>query len=136
MSRYVSEVLRKQVAERANYRCEYCRVYEADSFIKFQIEHIISIKHGGTSDSNNLAFACPICNSNKGSDLATILASGRIIRIFRPRKDNRQKRFEVSVEGEIVAKTNVGAATIKLLELNDVNRIIERIYLLTAGLFP
>lgn len=135
MSRYVSEILRKQVAERANYRCEYCRIYEADGFIKFQIEHIISIKHGGASDSNNLAYACPICNSNKGSDLATILASGRIVRIFHPRKDNWRKHFEISKEGELLAKTSIGAATIKLLELNDVNRIIERIDLIAVGLF-
>lgn len=136
MSRYVSEVLRKEVATRADYRCEYCRIYEADGFIKFQIEHIISLKHGGLTHSNNLAYACPICNSNKGSDLATILASGRVVRIFHPRKDNWHKHFEVSHEGEILAKTNVAAATIKLLQLNDVNRITERIDLIKAGLFP
>ena len=135
MSRYVSDNLRKQVAARAKFRCEYCRLYESDGFIKFQIEHIISIKHGGLSTLENLAYACPICNSNKGSDLATILENGRIVRIFHPRKDNWFKHFTVQ-SGEIIPLTNVAAATIKLLELNTINRILERIDLVEAGLFP
>jgi hypothetical protein len=125
MSRYVSEKMRKLVAKRAECRCEYCRIYEADGFIKFQIEHIISIKHGGKTITENLAYSCPICNSNKGTDLATILEDGSIIRIFHPRKDDWFEHFEV-ISSEIVAKTNVGAATIKLLELNTINRVIER----------
>ena len=31
---------------------------------------------------------------------------------------------------QIIAKTNIGAATIKLLELNNINRILERIDLM------
>jgi hypothetical protein len=136
MSRYVSDLLRKQVAERAKYTCEYCHLSEVDGFIKFQIEHIISIKHGGVSILENLAYACPICNSNKGSDLATILDNGKIVRIFHPRKDKWQKHFEVQNTGEIIPKTAIAVATIKLLDLNNINRIIERIDLIEAGLYP
>jgi HNH endonuclease len=135
MSRYVSETMRKEVAERAKYTCEYCRLREIDAFIKFQIEHIISLKHGGLTTLENLAYACPICNTNKGSDLATILENGRITRIYHPRKDNWYKHFEIHEGGEIVAKTNVGAASIKLLDLNNINRIIERLALIEAGVY-
>ncbi len=133
MSRYIPESIRNQVAQRANFRCEYCRIYECDGFIKFQIEHIISLKHGGTSQPENLAYACPICNSNKGSDIATILENGRIYRIFNPRKDNWFKHFELYV-AQIIPKSNVGAATIKLLDLNNINRILERIDLIDSDI--
>jgi hypothetical protein len=135
MSRYVSEKMRKFVAKRAEYRCEYCRIYENDGFIKFQIEHIISIKHGGKTVLENLAYSCPICNSTKGTDLATILEDDSIVRLFHPRKDNGFEHFGV-ISNEIVAKSRVGSSTIKLLELNALNRILERIDLIEAGLYP
>jgi HNH endonuclease len=109
MSRYVSDKMRRFVAKRASYRCEYCRIYETDGFIKFQIEHIISIKHGGKTVLENLAYSCPICNSNKGTDLATILEDDSIVRIFHPRKDDWFDCFKV-ISNEIVAKNRVGAA--------------------------
>ena len=136
MSRYISEAMRVTVAERAEFRCEYCRRYESDSFIKFQIEHIISLKHGGLSVLENLAYACPLCNSNKGSDIGTILHDEEtFVRFFHPRKHNWFDHFEV-VEGAFHPKTDIGAGTIKILNLNDVNRILERLDLIEAGLFP
>ncbi len=42
MSKYIAEPLRIAVAKRADFRCEYCRRPEADSFIKYQIDHIIA----------------------------------------------------------------------------------------------
>lgn len=41
--------------------------------VKFQLEHIISLKHGGKTALENLAYACPICNSGKGADIGTVL---------------------------------------------------------------
>lgn len=67
MSRYISKEIRIKVAERASFRCEYCKVHEEDSFLPFQVEHIISLKHGGGNEITNLALACPHCNQNKGT---------------------------------------------------------------------
>ena len=137
MSRYIPEGIRETVAERADYRCEYCRRREADSFLKYQIDHIISLKHGGSSNLENLAFSCPICNNNKGTDLGTILENEDVlVRLFHPRKQDWFDHFEVSEDGILVPKTEIGQATIKVLELNDVNRVLERIDLIKAGLFP
>ena len=47
MSINIPEALRREVAIRAKYRCEYCRRPELDSFIRYQSDHIISRKHGG-----------------------------------------------------------------------------------------
>ena len=73
MSRYASAELRRKVARRANFRCEYCRLPEFAAMTRFQLEHIVSLKHGGKTTLENLAYACPICNSGKGTDLGTII---------------------------------------------------------------
>jgi HNH endonuclease len=126
MNRYISEKLRLDVALLANFRCEYCRIHEDDLFFSYQIDHIISIKHGGETELENLAYACSMCNQNKGSDLGTYLSdSKRLIRLFHPRKDNWKTHFEVN-NGEIIGKTKIGLATIKVLDLNNVDRIILR----------
>ncbi len=136
MSKKTPEALRRAVAIRAGYRCEYCRRPEVDSFIRYQSDHIISRKHGGRTELSNLAHTCPICNNAKGSDLAAILDDEeKLIRLFHPRKDNWFDHFEV-LEGEILHKTETGKATIKLLKLNDIDRILERVDLIAAGLFP
>jgi 5-methylcytosine-specific restriction endonuclease McrA len=136
MSEKISEAMRRQVAARAGYRCEYCRRLEADSFIRYQIDHIISRKHGGKTSLDNLAYACPVCNNAKGSDLSTMLpGQDHLVRLFHPRKDNWFEHFE-AFNAEIKAKTDVGEATVNLLKMNDVERILERLDLAEAGLFP
>ena len=67
MSSYIPESLRTLVARRANFTCEYCLISQEDTFHTCQIDHIISIKHGGQTVEDNLAFACQFCNRNKGS---------------------------------------------------------------------
>jgi HNH endonuclease len=135
MSKNIPESLRRKVALRAQYRCEYCRRPEMDSFIRYQSDHVISRKHGGKTILENLAHACSICNNDKGSDLSTILSDeGPLIRLFNPRKDNWFEHFEVQ-DGQILFKTEIGAATVKLLKFNEINRILERLDLIEAGLF-
>ena len=135
MSKYIPEKLRVKVAERAQFRCEYCHRLEEDSFIKYQIDHIISRKHGGSTTLENLAYCCPICNNNKGSDIATVLQNEDVlIRLFHPRKQNWLEHFEVS-EGLFIAKTEIAEATIKILDLNNINRILERLDLIKSNLF-
>ena len=69
MSRYISEKLKNLVEKRAAGICEYCLISIADTYFGGEIEHIISIKHGGKTEAENLALACQPCNRNKGSDL-------------------------------------------------------------------
>ena len=135
MSRYITEPLRLLVARRANLRCEYCLLPEDASFYTFHIDHIISIKHGGLSASDNLAYSCPICNINKGSDIATVLNDITLpVRFYNPRLDIWADHFEVHSTGFLISKTNIGEATIKILELNQTDSIIERIKMLRLGL--
>ena len=126
MSYYISEKVRKLVAKRALFCCEYCLMHEKDAYYTHQIEHIISRKHGGASTIANLAYSCSHCNSNKGTDLSTMLLPNKtLIGLFNPREHLWNKHFE-QIDCVFYPKTLVGEATIKVLKLNDVDRIIER----------
>jgi len=126
MSRGISKNLRYLVASRAGYICEYCHIKEDESFFSLEIDHIISLKHQGSTTSDNLAFSCYPCNNNKGSDIGTVLLPERdFIRLFNPREDVWSEHFETD-NGVIYGKTKVAEATIKILKLNVVERIIER----------
>src|SRR2546428_637443 len=72
MSDRIGNEIRDIVASRAERRCEYCLIPEDDTFLGCEVDHIISLKHGGTDDPGNLAFACVFCNRHKGSDIASI----------------------------------------------------------------
>lgn len=136
MRPYFPKNLKKLVAERAGYRCEYCRVHEKDSFLPFEIDHIVSLKHGGGNEISNLAFACPHCNQHKGTDLVTFLKSyGDIVAIFNPRTQKWEEHFTQS-DGQILPKTRVAEATIKLLRFNELERIIHRQLLMEIGAWP
>lgn len=63
--------LKKKVAQRAGFRCEYCLLSESVSFYNFHADHVKSAKHGGLTAFENLAYCCPDCNYFKGSDVAT-----------------------------------------------------------------
>ena len=71
MSEYILRQTREIVIDKANGICEYCLIAEADGYFRFQIDHVISLKHGGPSTIENLALACIFCNSYKGSDIGT-----------------------------------------------------------------
>lgn len=136
MSRFIAEKLRAFVAERANFRCEYCLVHQDDLILACQIDHIISIKHGGLTESENLAYSCLICNVNKGSDIATILfPSHKLVRLFNPRSDIWSDHFELS-KGLISDKTEIGRATAKIFQFNLPERLIRREYLISVGRYP
>jgi hypothetical protein len=126
MRRHIPEKLRLLVAERAQHHCEYCDISEDESFFSFQIDHIISLKHGGATAAENLAWSCYTCNNAKGSDVGTVLLpDNTFVRLFNPRGDIWSEHFEME-SGAIYAKTPIGEATIKVLNLNEVERIIER----------
>jgi len=46
----LSNTIRQQVYERAEGRCEYCRIPGEDGYAPQEIDHIYAIQHGGTSN--------------------------------------------------------------------------------------
>ncbi len=136
MSRsYISVELRKQVSERAQDCCEYCLIPEMAVLFAHQVDHIIAEKHGGLTEVDNLALACALCNKYKGSDIASIDAEVKeVVRLFHPRRDNWSEHFALSNVG-ITPLTAVGRVTVSLLQLNRVERIVERDLLIKAGIY-
>ncbi|HRZ38301.1 MAG TPA: HNH endonuclease signature motif containing protein [Candidatus Paceibacterota bacterium] len=132
----VSERLRGEVADRAYHVCEYCLVHEDDTFWGCQVDHIVSRKHGGATDPENLAWACACCNNAKGSDVATYAGQPpRLVRLFHPRSDRWGDSFLLS--GVRIDPGNmVGEGTAKLLQLNHTNRLRERETLAETGRYP
>jgi HNH endonuclease len=128
MSRYIPESIRSFVANRAEHCCEYCRIEEDISLYSFQIDHIISLKHGGKTEIENLAYSCFLCNNSKGSDVGTVFQPEMTFtRLFNPRIDIWDEHFSYE-DSTFYGKSLIGEATIKVLKLNDIDRIIERSY--------
>jgi hypothetical protein len=132
----ISEKLRLQVAQNADFKCEYCLTPEFFLATTFHIDHIRSVKHGGKTTLRNLAYACPHCNQNKGSDIASYSNDDEIVRLFNPRIDFWIEHFEVLSNGTISSLSSIGEATINTLRINQLERIIFRKSLIEIGVIP
>lgn len=136
MNKTLTAGLRRLVAERASHRCEYCLIHEDDTFFGCEVDHIISRKHGGGSDAENLAYACLTCNRQKGSDIGSLpLSGGDYVRLFNPRNDKWSSHFGLR-GSRIETLTPIGEATARLLELNSPGRLLEREALIASGRYP
>ena len=134
MSHYISENLRTQVELRANGFCEYCRIAIEDTYFGGEIDHIISLKHRGKTELENLALACQPCNRNKGSDLGSLSEiSNNLVRFFNPRTDKWRDHFRVNSDAEIESLTAIGEVTTFIFGFNEPERIAERKGLIELG---
>ncbi len=133
---YIPATIRRFVSERANKQCEYCLISEEDANWSHEVDHIYAEKHGGASDESNLCLSCIICNRHKGSDLASLdPLNNEIVPLFHPRKDSWAMHF--SLQGAIIQPiTPQGRVTVKLLQLNNPDRIDERTILIAIGRYP
>ena len=133
---YISPALRQLVTERANGRCEYCLYPQEAALLAFEMEHIITEKHGGATEAQNLALACPFCNRAKGTDLGSLDPQTSVLTPFyNPRTQDWLTHFRL--EGaSIVPLTAEGRVTVTILQLNDSARIAERQRLINSGFYP
>ena len=135
MSR-ISDEIRQAVAVRAHYVCEYCLIAETDAFFKFQIEHIISRKHGGSSELENLALACVFCNRYKGSDIASLNPeTNELVQFYHPRTMRWREHFRLNAV-VIEPLTEIAEATIRILQMNADDQILERQVLYNRRRYP
>jgi 5-methylcytosine-specific restriction endonuclease McrA len=77
-----------KIAQRANHRCEYCKVPEVVFNFPCEVEHIIPLSRQGTNDETNLALSCRSCNLRKGIRISGIESRSNLeARFFHPRKE-------------------------------------------------
>jgi hypothetical protein len=130
---YVSSQLREFVVQRAGGRCEYCLYPQDAALFRFEMEHVIAEKHGGRTEADNLALACPYCNRAKGSDIGSIdPVTSELTPLFNPRTQLWNEHFVLEGSG-IVPLTSVGRVTVAILQMNDPERTLERARLIRSG---
>lgn len=133
-----SDKLRRLVAARAKYRCEYCKILRTYSPGPFETEHIIPMAEGGTTVFENLAYSCDGCNGYKNRHTAAKdLVTGTVVPLFNPRKDHWETHFTWDHESlRIEGLTPTGRATVRLLRLNRNELVNLRALLKIVGLHP
>lgn len=77
-----------------------------------------------------------MCNNGKGSNLSGIdPVSGRVVRLFNPRRQRWGTHFDL--EGAIiVGRTPTGRASVRVLRMNEPERVDLRLRLGIIGRFP
>ncbi|HYH82916.1 MAG TPA: HNH endonuclease signature motif containing protein [Longimicrobium sp.] len=134
---YVNTDVRRRVAARADGLCEYCLVHDDHTYNGCEVDHIRSIKHGGSDEFRNLAFACFKCNRSNGTDIGSILPrQDTFTRLYDPRIDPWARHFRLDHGIFIIGITEIGTATARVLKLNAWNRVAEREVLRDFGLYP
>lgn len=130
---YISTMLRRQVIERSGNLCEYCLLPASVAFFPHEVDHVISEKHGGQTEADNLAYSCWRCNRHKGSDLGSFdPETGEFSLLFNPRTQSWTEHFSYQAQ-YIVGITPQGRTTVNLLQLNSDERLTERRLLGMSG---
>jgi hypothetical protein len=139
MSRaYISETVRRRVAEEARYRCGYCQTLQIVVGYPLHVEHIIPEAANGPSTPENLWLACCVCNNYKGIQThARDPITQTDAPLFNPRTQVWSEHFAWSEDGTLViGLTPVGRATVLALRLNTPFRVYSRQRWVSAGWHP
>lgn len=134
MSLNISPKLRQLVRTRADNRCEYCLLPQSVALHKHEPDHIIPRQHEGKTESDNLALACMRCNRYKGPNVGSFDPhTGKLVPFFDPRTQEWSDHFEIrnAIIHPLSAEARV---TVKILRLNNPERVAERQRLIEAGL--
>jgi HNH endonuclease len=129
----LSNETREFVRRRAKDACEYCGLPQQASILPHQIDHIIGRQHRGTDDVENLCLCCIRCNLKKGPNIASIDPNTRLVSaLYHPRHHAWHEHFAV-VEATIIGLTAEGRTTVKLMDMNNEERVRLRGELLRRG---
>jgi hypothetical protein len=140
MSRpYISVEVVRRVREVARHRCGYCLSPQHLVMARLEIEHLIPIAKGGSSEESNLWLACPICNGYKADKTEAIDPDTKaIVPLFNPRSQAWSEHFSWIDNGlKLEGLTPIGRATVVALQLNDdPDVLIVRSNWILAGWHP
>jgi hypothetical protein len=133
----ISPHQRRQIRELAGGCCEFCRIAEGDRYVKFQIDHIVPVKHDGRDDLDNLCLAWVECNRYKGPNVAALdPLTGNATKLFHPRQQNWDDHFKINTDAMLSGLSPEGRATFFVLRLNNEERVKQRLGELRLGEYP
>lgn len=136
---YISAEVERRVRAAAQNRCGYCLSPQHLVMARLEIEHIIPLAQGGSSDESNLWLACPLCNRYKANKTTAVdPATGKIVPLFNPHTQKWSEHFRWIESGlRIMGLTSTGWATVAALHLSDDPDVLEvRSYWILAGWHP
>jgi HNH endonuclease len=110
--------------------------YRKNSRRQHELDHVIAVKRRGPTIAGNLAWACYDCSKHKSCNISGIdPRTGKITRLFHPRLHKWTTHFRW--DGPIlVGRTDIGRATVEVLEVNLPHRLAVRQTLIDEGVFP
>jgi hypothetical protein len=134
---HIPKTIREAVYKRANYRCEYCRVFR-QIIVSLEIDHIIPVSLGGKTELDNLCAACDKCNKYKKNAVEAIDPHTQTIqKLFNPRIQAWNQHFKWGDDDvTLIGITPIGRATIERLKLNRADIIESRQLWASVGWHP
>jgi hypothetical protein len=135
---YISLELRAATMQRASYHCEYCKSQDKYLQTAFTIDHIVPESLEGTSDFDNLAYACFLCNRLKSNKIKVFDdLTDKWVALFNPRKDIWQAHFTWNNDStKIIGISNIGRCTVQALKLNRIKLVEYRQCIIPFGTHP
>ena len=136
---HIPVAIDRQVRETARHRCGHCLSPQRLVMARLEIEHLIPLSKGGSSDESNLWLSCPLCNGAKSDRTSAVDSeTGRVVPLFHPRTQVWSEHFRWSDDGlRILGQTPTGRATVAALRLDsDPAAVLVRSYWVQAGWHP
>ena len=111
----ISNEIRAQVRQRANFACEFCGITETDTGGELTIDHFQPIAKGGDDSVGNLLYCCHRCNQYKLDYWSSHPDESSL---WNPRREPAAQHFLELDDGTLHALTATGAFALKRLRLN------------------
>jgi hypothetical protein len=108
---------------------------QSASAFEHEPDHIIPTQHGGRTKADNLALSCLRCNRRKGPNVGSFdPETGSLVPFYNPRSQTWNDHFRL--DGAIILPlTPEARVTVKIMQLNDEQRVEERKRLMALGLY-
>jgi 5-methylcytosine-specific restriction endonuclease McrA len=121
MSAYLTADLRQRLLAADDHRCAYCQTAAANTGQPMTVDHIIPEAQEGTTEFDNLCFACRRCNEFKGANTSEVdPLTGENVSLFHPRQDIWAAHFAWDTSGtRLLGLSAIGRATIVALNMNN-----------------
>jgi hypothetical protein len=120
----ITQAIKEQVRQRANFACEFCGVTESDAGGELTIDHFQPGSRGGSDTSENLVYCCVRCNQYKHDYWP---AQPDDPALWHPRREPAALHFLEMDDGKLQPLTATGAFTVRRLRLNRAPLIAYRL---------